>query len=172
MTKLLTIILVLVVLAILGVAGPATAQTNITLGTSTNFGTVNTASPVTYGFNPGVYVQTLVATNIGTGVVVTNTTWTGTGPHSTVAVQLTLTGLGAGATNSCAVLTQTSVDGVNPVASTTLNLTGQGATTATCISNVTLNAAGYYRVYTVTSTANGTGTNLAPTVTLGTKDGF
>jgi hypothetical protein len=136
--------------------------------------TTNAQAQRIFDSGRGARPTTLVATNIATGVVATNpaTSYQPVGDSAQIAVQLILNGLGAGATNSCAVLTQESCDGVNWVNGTTLQLTGSGATTVSCISNITLGARGYWRWRTITSTANGTGTNLAPTLILNRKPGF
>jgi hypothetical protein len=115
---------------------------------------------------------TLVATNIGTGVIVTNAaTWTV--PRSdNLAVQLILNGLGAGATNQCAALLQSSLDRTNYINDATLHLTGTGASTISCVSNLNAKARPYWRVRTITSTAAGTGTNLSVGIVYATKDGL
>jgi hypothetical protein len=123
--------------------------------------------------NVAYTLSDVLATNIDTGVIVTNTTPLGAASEANnLAVQLTLTGLGAGATNACAVLFQTSVDGSVWTNGATMHKTGGGATTVTCISNFTSLAVPYWRVYTITSTANGTGTNLSVTVTAHGKPGI
>ena len=103
----------------------------------------------------------VVATNMATGVVSTNNALlTSTALPEGGAVQLNLLGLGAGATNSAEVLLQKSVDNTYWSDDAKIQLTGSGATTVSCISNITASAIQYWRVRTVTSTANGTGTNL------------
>ncbi len=107
--------------------------------------------------NPG----RLAATNMATGVAWTNNTGlTSAGLPDGGAVQLNLLALGAGATNSCAVLIQKSVDGAYWTDDVTLQLTGTGATATKCISNISASAIAHWRIYSITSTANGTGTNL------------
>ena len=107
--------------------------------------------------NPG----RIVATNMATGVAYTNATvMTSAGLPDGGAVQLNLLALGAGATNSCEVQLQKSVDGTYWTDDAKVQLTGTGATAAKCISNISASAIAYWRIYSVTSLANGTGTNL------------
>ena len=114
------------------------------------------------------YSQRVVAQNMATGAITTNNVLIADhGNKNGLSVQLNLLGLGAGATNSCTVLLQKSNDNSNWVNADTLLLTGTGATSATCISNVTASAVRYWRVRSVTSTANGTGTNLNVEVWVG-----
>lgn len=103
----------------------------------------------------------MAATNLVTGTVVTNgMALTTTGLPFGGAVQVNLLGLGAGATNTCTVALQKSVDGLVWTTADTITLTGLGASTAMCISNIAASPIRNWRVFTVSSTANGAGTNL------------
>lgn len=113
-----------------------------------------------------------VEKNLASGQIVTNALDFTVPDSDQMAVQLTLNGLGAGATNTCTVQLEYTVDEINYVTGPSLSLTGGGASTRTAISNLHTYAASRWRVRTMASTANGTGTNLDAVVSIGTKRGI
>jgi hypothetical protein len=102
----------------------------------------------------------LAATNMATGVAVTNAATFNMRSSNYVAFQLNLNALGLGATNKCDVTLQNSVDGSNWQSWATMTLTGTSNVTAMCVSNFQSYGIPLGRVQKITSTANGTGTNL------------
>jgi hypothetical protein len=104
--------------------------------------------------------------NVATGVITTNAVGYDIRGHATVATQITTFGLGAGATNSLVVLTQTSNNKTNWQTLATTTLIAAGASDAGTIVTSTGVGAHYARIFTVSNNANGVGTNLNWRVTV------
>lgn len=126
----------------------------------------------TLSYQPGAPQAVFVAmlsTNIGT-TIVTNTTLVQPALlHNNLSVQATLLGNGTPGTNIVTVTFQKSIDNVNWKTGNTMVLTGLGSLTASTISNWTVLADPYWRLFTVSSTV---GTNGVFSIYAAGKDGY
>jgi len=156
----IAIIGLLIGLVIPGLAPSARAASTVD---TNNYGNV---APLAPG------VGRLLATNVASGGTVTNNTQFAILFSSTISAQLNLLGLGTGATNTCTATFQVSDDNANWQTIGTMTLTGTGTLTTSVVSNFAAGGAAFARLSTVTSTANGTGTNLNVEVWVNTKPGL
>jgi hypothetical protein len=110
------------------------------------------------------YEAQLISSNALTTVTETNLASVLTlTKYEDTALQLSVIGTAATTNGNVSVTVQRSIDGVNYTAFMTLDLAANGATRATCISNVpptSLGPVGYLKFTTVTNASFGTATYI------------
>jgi len=153
---------------------PVAAQSTNSIITTNIYGQVVTSQYVNVTMPGSVTVigtgAATLTTNLPTGATYTNANgWIDLGSRSIVSTHIVALGLGAGNTNTLSVVTQVSNDTTNAQTLATTTLTGGGVSDAGTLVTSTSVGARYCRVFTVGSTANGTGTNLNARVTLNAK---